>query len=985
MSIFQKPSDDILSNYSLGTNAPVINTDRIVIAIGKLQAEINAISAGGGGTVLNFSFTDANGFTSLVTNPGTTPNLTLTLSDSRVTSSLLTGFSTGANTSILASDNILQAFEKTQGQLNSLTGSISGTLTAGFIPVASDAHTLADSILQDTGDGLFINNPALYTQALLINSSGGNTGLALNDDGTGATIISTGPAYFVGSPGGVQAIKVNDIGASTLASLNGAISIQLDVQAAANSLGLLIFSGNATNKFGIITFPLIKNGFGIDSGITTPSAIVHLGAGANTAGRGPLKFTSSASVLTTPEVGVVEFTTDNLFFTITTGTARKRLLMAEPVGGLTSGRVPIITTNGRLTDSANLTFATSTLSIGVSGSASGIFTQSGSSSGTITFQTQAAAGTYNMNWPTSAGTSGQVLTSGGGSASPMTWSSPLTASLTSAHLLVGNGSNVATDVAVSGDLTLSNTGAFTFNTVNSDVATFGSATQTGQFTVNGKGLITAATNVTITPAVGTITGLGTGIATFLATPSSANLIAAITDETGSGALVFATSPTLVTPVLGIATVTSINGLTITSSTGTFTLTNAKTLSVSNTLTFTGTDGSSIAFGTGGTVAYTSNNLSVFASTTSAQLAGIISDETGSGSLVFATSPTLVTPLLGVASATSTTITGTGGVGFIELQTQSSSPSSGATSSVRLFSNSTGQLSWLKQTDGFVRSLTSTLTANRVYTLQDSSDTFVMRDTVDTLTNKTIALTGGSNTFSGFTAGSILFSNGTTIQQNNAGISWDNTNNSLILTGSTASISSLVSTVTGSNGLAFDFTINPTNTASIREVGRMHRLTSGTAGAGFTGRLGLYIENAAGTDAVGAAIDWVGTTVTAGSEQTDINFCTRTAGAAINKNFIMDGIGNLKLNNIGGGLYVKEGTNGRMGVTTLVAGTVAISIASVTTSTRAFVQLVISGGTIGNGYKAVCTSGTLTITSITAAGATQVLDTSTLNYILFEPS
>lgn len=44
-----------------------------------------------------------------------------------------------------------------------------------------------------------------------------------------------------------------------------------------------------------------------------------------------------------------------------------------------------------------------------------------------------------------------------------------------------------------------------------------------------------------------LSGLGTGVATFLATPSSANLKTAVTDETGSGALVFATSPSLVTP------------------------------------------------------------------------------------------------------------------------------------------------------------------------------------------------------------------------------------------------------------------------------------------------------------------------------------------------------------------------------------------------------------------------------------------------------
>jgi hypothetical protein len=46
------------------------------------------------------------------------------------------------------------------------------------------------------------------------------------------------------------------------------------------------------------------------------------------------------------------------------------------------------------------------------------------------------------------------------------------------------------------------------------------------------------------------TTTGTGVLTFLGTPSSSNLAAAVTDETGSGALVFATSPTLVTPVLG---------------------------------------------------------------------------------------------------------------------------------------------------------------------------------------------------------------------------------------------------------------------------------------------------------------------------------------------------------------------------------------------------------------------------------------------------
>jgi hypothetical protein len=62
-----------------------------------------------------------------------------------------------------------------------------------------------------------------------------------------------------------------------------------------------------------------------------------------------------------------------------------------------------------------------------------------------------------------------------------------------------------------------------------------------------------------------ISGLAAGIEDFLATPSSANLKTAVTDETGSGALVFANTPTLVTPVLGVAT-----GSTLTLTQGTIT-------------------------------------------------------------------------------------------------------------------------------------------------------------------------------------------------------------------------------------------------------------------------------------------------------------------------------------------------------------------------------------------------------------------------------
>jgi hypothetical protein len=58
--------------------------------------------------------------------------------------------------------------------------------------------------------------------------------------------------------------------------------------------------------------------------------------------------------------------------------------------------------------------------------------------------------------------------------------------------------------------------ALTLATVNANVGSFGSATKSSAVTVNAKGLVTAASEQTVTPAIGSITGLGTGIATALA-------------------------------------------------------------------------------------------------------------------------------------------------------------------------------------------------------------------------------------------------------------------------------------------------------------------------------------------------------------------------------------------------------------------------------------------------------------------------------------
>jgi hypothetical protein len=147
-----------------------------------------------------------------------------------------------------------------------------------------------------------------------------------------------------------------------------------------------------------------------------------------------------------------------------------------------------------------------------------------------------------------------------------------------------------------------------------------------------------ATNLTGLPISTGVSGLGTGVATFLATPSSANLISAVTDETGSGALVFANSPTLVTPALG--TPSALVGTNITGTASGLTAGNVTTnANLTGAITSTG-------------------NATSLGSFSSANLLGALTDETGTGSAVFATSPTLVTPILGTpTSATLTNATG----------------------------------------------------------------------------------------------------------------------------------------------------------------------------------------------------------------------------------------------------------------------------------------------------------------------------------------
>ena len=141
----------------------------------------------------------------------------------------------------------------------------------------------------------------------------------------------------------------------------------------------------------------------------------------------------------------------------------------------------------------------------------------------------------------------------------------------------------------------------------------------------------------------------------------------VTSSTGTGSVVLSTSPSLTTPTIGVATGTSLqlSGLNASQLVATDASKNLTSLDVATypsltELSYVKGATSSIQTQLDGKTtlaAVNAQNLSVFAPTTSAQLAGVVTNETGTGSLVFANTPTLVTPNIGAATGTSLNVTG----------------------------------------------------------------------------------------------------------------------------------------------------------------------------------------------------------------------------------------------------------------------------------------------------------------------------------------
>jgi hypothetical protein len=554
------------------------------------------------------------------------------------------GVNVGTNGSFIVRGSSLGT--PSSGELSSCTGYVVGNLSglgtgvATWLGTPSSAN-LAAAVTDETGSGslVFATSPTLVTPALGTPSSAtltNATGLPIS---TGVSGLGTGVATFLATP--------------SSANLASAVTDE-------TGSGPLVFA----------TSPTFTSQVTLGTQSTTRGTLVlaNTTAGSRAVTLQSSNSTAAAYTLTFPAAAPV----NGYYLQTDTNGVLSWAAGGGGGGGSPGGSNTQVQFNnaGAFGGDAAFTFVngtgTATMTLGVASTTSAalkLYNSASANSVSIASGNNSAAWTLTL--PTSAGTNGYgLVTDGSGNTS---WSAIPSGTINTAT--IGQITYYSGTNALSG--TTTGTGVLTALGIN--VGSSGAfVAQDGALGTPSSGTLTSCTGLPISTGV---SGLGSNVATFLATPSSANLAAAVTDETGTGSLVFANTPTLVTPVLGTptsGTLTNCTGYTVGNLSGlgtgvataagnpinasggfityaTFAPASGKTLTLSNTLTFTGTDSSSVAFGTGGTVTYTSNNLSVFAATTSSQLAGVISDETGSGSLVFATSPTLTTPRLAGSS------------------------------------------------------------------------------------------------------------------------------------------------------------------------------------------------------------------------------------------------------------------------------------------------------------------------------------------------
>lgn len=581
--------------------------------------QIVALAGSGSGTVTTVSVVSANGFAGSVASPTTTPSITI--------STTITGVLKGNGVAISAAT---AGTDYSSGTSGLATGILKSTTTTGAltIAVAGDFPTLNQNTTGSaasltTGRTISITGDLAYTSPSFDGT--GNITAA----GTLATVNSNVGSF--GSSTSIPSLTVNAKGLITAASGNVVIApagtlTGTTLNATVVTSSLTSVGTIATGVWqGTVVSP-VYGGTGVSNNVA--STITISGSFGAT-----FTLTGTTSV-TFPTSGTLSTTTGTV--TTTGSPASGNLTQFSGASSITNGNLSgdITTTNTLVTTLATVnanvgSFGSSTAIPSFTVNAKGLITAASTNvviapAGTLTGTTLAA------NVVTSSLTSVGTIGTG-------VWQGTKVGLLyggTNADLSATGGTNfVVQQASVGAAFTVAQLGA---SQLSNGITGIGAVVLAQAPTFIGDPTISLSNGTNLPVSTG-ISGLGTGVATWLATPSSANLAAAVTGETGSGALVFATSPALVTPNIGVATATSVNGLTISSSTGTLTITNGKVVSVSNTLTFTGTDSSSVAFGVGGTVAYlaTTNAFTkqqYFAATTLTSTSNSIAWDVGSNQI-----------------------------------------------------------------------------------------------------------------------------------------------------------------------------------------------------------------------------------------------------------------------------------------------------------------------------------------------------------------